>query len=418
MLQTVLTRVLGNQAQVVTLSGPAGIGKSRLAQECVAVARGRGFLPLLGAGGALQQDLSYAPLVEALRPLVRQAAAPGRSALVEGLLDLGRLFGDLSLPPGPALGDPGLERTRLFESVCRLLERASARQPLVLLLDDVHWADRGSLALLHYLIRGLTNRPLLVLLVHRQDESNPALGDLFAGLRRGGALTELELAGLTDQAVRLLVQNLLGAEAPAGLLDVLTARSGGVPLFVGALVGSFAETGALYRFDGRWALAPQQPETVPAAVSALLQSQIERLPSEAREALDLLAVCGAQVDHTLLERLMPGDRLLCGLAALRAAALVVEEVIEGRIRYRAAHALLCEVAYELRPLVVRRRRHAEVARALQAHAPEQQECSPSTCSGRAMRSIPVRRSTFWSARLTRRWRARPATRRSPISAPP
>jgi DNA-binding CsgD family transcriptional regulator/tetratricopeptide (TPR) repeat protein len=239
-------------------------------------------------------------------------------------------------------------------------------------LDDVQWADRGSLALLHYLIRGLANRPLLVLLTDRQDESNPARDDLLAGLRRGGSLTELELAGLADQAIRLLAGNLLGGQVPAGLLDVLTARSGGVPLFVGALVGSLAETGALYRFDGRWALAAQHPEAVPAAVSALLQSQIERLAGEAREVLDLLAVCGAQIDHALLQRLVPGDRLLRGLTDLRAAGIVVEEIIDGRIRYRAAHALLCEVAYELLPLVVRRRRHAEVARALQAHAPEQQ----------------------------------------------
>jgi predicted ATPase len=371
-LQTVVTRALGGHAQVVALSGLAGVGKSRLAQECLAVARGRGFLPLVGVSGALQQDLSYAPLVEALRPLVRQAATPGRPALVEGLLDLGRLFGDLSLPPGPALGDSGLERTRLFESVCRLLERASARQPLALLLDDVHWADRGSLALLHYLIRGLGSRPLLVLLTHRQDEANAALHDLLAALRRGGSLTELELVGLTDQAVRLLAQNLLGGQAPAELLDVLTARSGGVPLFVGALVGSFADNGALYRFDGRWALAPQRPEAVPAAVSALLQSQVQGLPNEAREVLDLLAVCGVQVDHALLTRLMPDERLLCGLTDLRAAGHVLEEVIDGRICYRAAHALLREVAYELLPLMVRRRRHAEVARAVQEYAPQQQ----------------------------------------------
>lgn len=370
-LQAVVTRVLENQVQVVVLSGPAGVGKSRLAQECLAVARGRGFLPLIGIGGALQQDLTYAPLVEALRPLVRQGAGSGRPALVEGLWDLGRLFGDLSLPPGPELGDPGLERTRLFESVCRLLERASARRPVALLLDDVHWADRGSLALLHYLVRGLATRPLLVLLTYRADEADPALRDLLAGLRRAGSLTELRLAGLSDQAVRTLAQNLLGGQAPTGLLDVLTARSGGVPLFVGALVESLVDSCALHRYDGRWALAPQRPEAVPAVVSALLQSQVERLPHEAREVLDLLAVCGAQVDHALFERLMPGDRLLCGLADLRAAGLVVEEVIDGRVRYRAAHALLCEVAYDLLPLVVRRRRHADVARAVEEYAPGQ-----------------------------------------------
>ncbi len=370
-LQAVGTRVLENQAQVVALSGQAGVGKSRLAQECVAAARGRGFLPLHGVGGALQQDLPYAPLVEALRPLVRQGARPGGAALVEGLLDLGRLFGDLSLPPGPELGDPGLERTRLFESVCRLLERASARQPLALLLDDVHWADRGSLALLHYLVRGLATRPFLVLLCYREDEADPALRDLLAGLRHSGSLTELRLAGLSDQAVGVLAQNLLGGQAPAGLLDVLTARSSGVPLFVGALVGSYVNSGALYRHDGRWAFTPQHSEAVPAVVTALLQSQIERLSVEARQVLDVLAVCGAQADHALFEQLMPGDRLLCGLADLRAAGLVVEKVADGRIRYRATHALVCEVAYDLLPLVVRRRRHADIARAVEQYAPEQ-----------------------------------------------
>ena len=262
-LRTVLPRVLENQAQVLAVSGQAGVGKSRLAQECMAVARDRGFLPLAGAGGALQQDLAYAPLVEALRPLVCAPAEPGRSALVEGLPDLGRLFGDLSLPPSPELRDPGLERTRMFESVCRLLERASARQPVVLLLDDAHWADRGSLALLHYLVRGLAGRPILAILTYRDDEADEALGELLAGLRRAGALTELPLTGLSDEAVGLLAHNLLDGAVPAGLLDVLTSRSGGLPLFVDALVGSFVESGALYRYEGLWALAPEHAEAVP-----------------------------------------------------------------------------------------------------------------------------------------------------------
>jgi DNA-binding CsgD family transcriptional regulator len=370
-LRAVLPRVLENQAQVLALSGQAGVGKSRLAQECLAVARDRGFLPLAGAGGALQQDLAYAPLVEALRPLVRAAAEPGRSALVEGLPDLGRLFGDLSLPPSPELRDPGLERTRMFESVCRLLERASARQPVVLLLDDAHWADRGSLALLHYLVRGLAGRPILAILTYRDDEADAALGELLAGLRRAGALTELPLTGLSDEAVGLLAHNLLDGAVPAGLLDVLTSRSGGLPLFVDALVGSFVESGALYRYEGLWALAPQHAEAVPAAVSALVESRVRRLPGDARQVLDLLAVCGARADHALLEQLMPGAGLLDGLSALRADGVVVEEVIDGRIRYRVTHALLCEVAYDLLPLVVRRRRHADVARAVQDSAPEQ-----------------------------------------------
>lgn len=242
-----------------------------------------------------------------MRPLVHDAA------LVEDLPDLGRLFGGLSLPAAPALGDAGLERTRLFESVCRLLERASARRPLVLLLDDVHWADRGSLALLQYVVRGLTACPLLVLLTYRDDEADEVLGELLAGLRRAGVLTELSLPGLTDQAVGMLACHLLNGEAPPGLLDMLAARSGGLPLFVGALVGSLVESGALHRDDGRWALAARASEAVPPEVSALLRSRIERLSVHARQVLDLLAVCGSQADHGLLERLLSSERLLAVL---------------------------------------------------------------------------------------------------------
>ena len=370
-LRTVLSRALEGRARVVALSGPAGVGKSRLAEECLVFARDSGFLVLRGAGGALQRDLTYAPLVEALRPLVCDTGARGGSVLVDGLPDLGQLFGELSLPPGPVSGPAGLERTRLFESVCRLLERASARQPVALMLDDVHWADRGSLALLHYLVRGLDSRPLLVVLTYRDDEAEAALDELLAGLRRTGMFTELPLMGLTEVAVGGLVRDLLNGEVPEGLLETLTARSGGLPLFVSALVGSLIETGALRRSDdGRWTLGPQQLETVPAAVSALLRSRIERLSVVAREVLDLLAVCGAQAEHGLLERLVPSERLLIGLVELRASGVVWEEVVDDRVRYRPVHPLICEVAYELLPLVSRRRRHAEVYRAVREHTPQ------------------------------------------------
>lgn len=359
----VLPDVLRGTARVVAVSGPAGIGKSRLAEECLREAQGRGFRALTGVGAVLQQDLAYAPVVEALRPLVRDAG------LTDGLPDLGRLFGELSAPVAPRLRDAGLERTRLFESVCRLLERAASRQPMVLLLDDAHWADRDSLAMLQYLVRGLARQRLLVALTYRDDEADTSLGALIGGLRRAGSLTELRLTGLSEPAVHALADDLLGGAAPPGLLEVLERRSGGVPLFVTALVGSLVDSGALRCDQGRWVLAAPAEDAVPEVVSELLRTRIERLPAAAREALDLLAVCGAAAEHDLLGRLLPEDRLLSGLAGLRAARVVSEEVTDGRVGYRAAHPLLAEVAYGLQPLVVRRRRHAEVAAALRAQSP-------------------------------------------------
>lgn len=124
---------------VVLVTGQAGMGKSRFLQEAVTVARGRGVLALHGTAGPLQRDLSYAPLVEALRPLLRGTGPSGRArieALVEGLSDLARLFDGLPLVPPPPLADLGLERTRLFEAVTRLLDRAAAERPVVVVVDE------------------------------------------------------------------------------------------------------------------------------------------------------------------------------------------------------------------------------------------------------------------------------------------
>lgn len=362
-LADLVRRVPTHGLQVVGLSGPAGIGKSALAEHCLAAAGSAGFRSLTGGCAPLYRDLAYAPLVEALRSLARPE-------FTRGLPDLGRLFGEMSLPPAPALGEAALERTRLFESVRLLVARASARRPLALLVDDVHWADRGSLELLQYLVRGLTDRPVLVVLGYREDEIDAALGELLDALGRARLLTELRLRGLVAPAVRAMADGLLSGRAPDDLVEMLLVRSGGVPLFVRALVGALVDGDGLYRHDGRWLLAARPPAEVPPAVTALLRSRIERLPAAARAVLELVAVCGGQAEHALVERLLPDDRLLSGLAALRVGGVVAEEVVDGRVRYRVAHPLLAEVAYELLTLVARRRRHAEVARAVREYAPE------------------------------------------------
>jgi predicted ATPase len=168
--------------------------------------------------------------VEALRPVVAEAA------LVDGLSDLARLFDGLSVPPLVALGDPGLERTRMFEAVRALIERASTGMPVAILIDDVHWADPGTLALLHYVVRGLLRRRCLFLITYRADEASDELRELLSALQRFETLTLVELAGLEAAEVEDLAKALLDGPAPAALQDMLARRSGGVPLFVRAII--------------------------------------------------------------------------------------------------------------------------------------------------------------------------------------
>jgi DNA-binding NarL/FixJ family response regulator/tetratricopeptide (TPR) repeat protein len=355
-------RAAAGSVQVVAISGEAGIGKSRLAREGLRAAGETGFRTLESAAGRLHRDLSYAPIVEALRPLVAEAA------LVEGLSDLARLFDGLRVPPLVALSDPGLERTRMFEAVRTLIERASARLPLAILIDDVHWADPGTLALLHYLVRGLKQRRCLFLLTYRADEAGNELVELLRALQRAETLTPVELSGLDAAGVEDLVGAVLHGRAPAALRGMLDSRSGGVPLYIKAIVSRLIETGALFRSGGRWVLGPGAAPELPAMVSTLLHDKIEALPPSARRVLNVLAMCGGAAEHVLVHDV--ADDLIEGVTELRAAELVVEDTRDGSLTYRIAHPVLAEVAYDMVPVVVRQQLHARLARAVEQHRPD------------------------------------------------
>jgi DNA-binding NarL/FixJ family response regulator len=362
LLGITIERAAAGSVQVVAISGEAGIGKSRLAREGLRAAGNKGFRTLESAAGRLQRDLSYAPIVEALRPLVAGAA------LIEGLSDLARLFDGLRVTPLVALGDPGLERTRMFEAVRTLIERATNRMPLAILIDDLHWADPGTLALLHYLVRGLTQRRCLFLLTYRADEAGAELRELLTALQRAEALTDVELTGLDAAGVEDLAAAVLDSPPPAALREMLDRRSAGIPLYVKAIVLRLTETGALFRSGGRWVLGPRAVADVPAAVSTLLRDKIKALPPTARGALDVLAVCGGAAEHVLL--LDVADDVVEGITELRGANVIVEDTRGGGLSYRVVHPVLAEVAYDLIPVIVRRQLHARLAEAVERHRPD------------------------------------------------
>jgi DNA-binding CsgD family transcriptional regulator/tetratricopeptide (TPR) repeat protein len=301
---------------------------------------------------------------------LRTQRADQRSELTRGLASLSTLFEGLDLPApgadGDSLGDAALERTRLFEAVARLLGRIASQAPVVALFDDLHWADAGSLELLLYMSHDLAGLPVLWIVTYRAEEPT-ALQRRFRALRdsllRPTTSRELHLERLNAEDVRaLLITRLRGEPSPA-VVDMITQRSKGVPLFVDALVRWLLDSGRMVEEKGRLQLSSAAPAGLPTVIRDVIAGRLGRLSKTERETLELIAVAG-EARRDVLERVAP-QHLDTGLSSLMRTGLVVQETGETIVRYRLEHPLVLEVAYEEMPVPRRGRLHLELAEALE-----------------------------------------------------
>jgi DNA-binding CsgD family transcriptional regulator len=373
-LGAALARAAAGRGGALFLTGEPGVGKTRLAQEAVAVARTQSFLVLEGRAHALETTLAYAPILEAFGAYLRALDGQRRAALVSDLPDLGRLFGDLQLPPPEPLGDPALEKTRLFDAVARLLARLAGEAPVLLFLDDLHWADHTSLELVHYIARGLAAQRALLLATCREAdvESTHGFLALLRSLRRLRLLDEVTLPSLAPDAVAALVCGVLGGEASPELLAVIQRRSGGIPLFVEMLLVALIDTGQLLRTDDGWALPAGATLDVPPLIQDIIVERLARLERAGRQILELLAVSGEATPHGVLRDASGLDdaAFLGALHHLRSAALLVEASRGAEVVYALSHPLIGEVAYAELPEIMRRRMHLALATALDRVQPD------------------------------------------------
>ena len=368
-----LEDVAQGRGRVLLLGGPAGIGKSRLTGEVLTLAARRGFVTLSGGAQVLGQGLAYAPLLEALGPYLVGLEPARRVRLVDGLPDLGRLFAELHLPPAASLGDPALERTRLFEAIARLLGRLAGQAPVVLAVDDLHWADAATVELLHYVARGIGAQRLLVVGAYRTDEPVEAapLRALVRDLRRAGLAEELELPGLTPEAIRSLAAAVLGGEPPRPLVETLVARAAGSPLMVTGLIRELAAGGGVFRSGGAWVVGTGALDLVPVVVHDMVVGRLRCLAAEDRVVLELVALAGDAAFPPILAGVLGIDDglLMTRLRGLAEVGLVSEVVHVQDVAYRTSHPAYAEVAYSRLGEAARRRLHAKVAEALERHRP-------------------------------------------------
>jgi DNA-binding CsgD family transcriptional regulator len=340
------------EPRTLLLGGEAGIGKTRLLAEFTTGARSAGARVLTGACLHVGEGaLPYAPISQALRQLVRELD-PATLEQVVGAwrAELARLVPDLGAPQGPEPAMGGLARARLFAGLLAVVERLAAERPLLLTVEDLHWADRSTLDLLAFLVANLTEPAVVLVGTYRSDEPDRRhpLRALLAELDRHPTVERIELSRLDRAELDGLVAGILGTPPAAGLLEEVLARSEGNPFFAEEL------------------LAAGGSRQLSATLQDLLAGRVDALSGPAQQVLGVAAVAGRRVGHGLLAAACP----LQEQALLEALRETVEHQVlvadPGGDAYAFRHALLQEVVdADLLP-GERRRLHAALARSLAA----------------------------------------------------
>ncbi|HYZ02689.1 MAG TPA: AAA family ATPase, partial [Candidatus Binatia bacterium] len=313
-LDAEVARALDGTCRVVLLSGEPGIGKTRLSEEGAWRAEAHGAVVLRGGASQAEGMPPYLPFLEAIAGYVRSTppdrvraeAGPVASTVGAIVPELTLLFDELA-PGHPLPGEQA--RLRLYAAVGELLARIATRSGLVLLLDDLQWADPGSLDLLSYAASHQTAARVLILGAHRRAAADGPghLERMGVELRRRRLLTSLEVGPLAAPAIAELAAGRLGGDVSPDLARRLHEQSEGNPFFAEEFLRTWAEGGALQRSAGAIMLDDTRAETLPLGISDCIRQRLSALPPPARDHLRTAAVAGRAFETGLLAAVTESD---------------------------------------------------------------------------------------------------------------
>ena len=390
---------VAGERRVALLAGEPGIGKTRLAAELAGQVRQSGGLVL---AGRCDEDLGvpFQPFVEALRHYVVHAADHrlGRHSgeLTRLLPDLGQFVGGLA---EPLRSDPETERYRLFDAVAAWLLDVADERPLLLVLDDLHWAAKPTLLLLRHVLRTPGLR-LMVVATYRDSDIGRGhpMSDFLADLRREAGIDRLSLMGLDTPAVTAFIEAVAGHsledEEEQALPGVVWRETEGNPFFVSEVLRHLTETEAIEQRAGRWVLTSALDELgIPEGVRDVVGRRLSRLPESTNRVLSVASVVGLEFEPAVVERAgdVKDEGLLAALEEAAAVRLLTE--VPGA-RYRFAHALVRATLYDELSGPRRVAIHRRVAETIETlHAGDLDDYLPALAHHWARASAPVAEAT-------------------------
>ena len=374
-LRRCLEQALDRKAKVVMIGGAPGVGKTRIAREIGAEASEQGFRVLAGSCYDRDDSVPFMPFVEILEAALARAASPQafREALGDDaaeiarfLPQLRRLFADI--PPPPDL-PPEHSRRIMFNALANLLARTAANTPVLLLLEDLHWADEGTLSLLRYLTRLVPKMRVLIVATYRDLELDTGgLAETLDETIRLRLAQRISLGGLQQNAVAAMLRALSGQKPPDSVVRLFHSETEGNPFFVEELFRHLREQGKLVDPAGDFRRDLKVGEVdVPQSLRLVIGRRLARITNLTQKSLGTAAVIGRSFTFELLEastRTDP-DSLLDSIEEAEKAGLISSTVQYPEARFKFSHELIRQAVVGRLSAARRQRIHLDIADAIE-----------------------------------------------------
>jgi tetratricopeptide (TPR) repeat protein/predicted Ser/Thr protein kinase len=379
--RTIWRKASSGQGQALLISGEPGIGKTRLMREVVTYAEVSGGTALVGECYA-ESSAPYSAFTQITRQALTRFSHNGFEIPDSILDDLLKLTPDLqhqfpNVQPNPKL-DPETEQQRLFENIVSFCCTLTKEFPLLLVIDDVHWADSGTLALLHHLIRRTQKRPVMILVTYREvelKESRP-FNDMLQELNRQRQGSRLKLQRLDLNQTHEMLAAIFATEITPEFLDGIYRETDGNPFFIEEVCRALVDTGEVYYQDGDWHRPPDIADLeIPQGVQVAVESRLAKLTMDQQETLRMAAILGREFCfNILLECLnLEEDTVIEALEAAEEAQMIQEIKGLGDVTFSFVHALVPNAITESVRTLRRRKLHRLAARAIEKYSPEDYE---------------------------------------------